>query len=133
MQKKTKIRQTKGVKKIKSRDAYLLTMKTIDDLMRKGEKNLRPSELKTLRTLATSAEDYEDKFDPLPVPASLRDMVRAKLFQLHINQSFAAQLLGVSNAKFSLIMNGKQKPDIYFIKAVHDKLQVDANLLLKAI
>jgi|GEM_PF-3935841 len=26
-----------------------------------------------------------------------------------------------------------QKPDIYFIKAVHDKLEVNANVLLKAI
>ena len=30
-------------------------------------------------------------------------------------------------------MNGKQKPDIYFIKAVHEKLEVDANVLLNAI
>jgi len=30
-------------------------------------------------------------------------------------------------------MNGKQKPDIYFIKAVHDKLEVDANVLLKTV
>ena len=44
-----------------------------------------------------------------------------------------ARLLGVSEAKFSLIMKGKQKPDVYFIKAVHEKLEVDANTLLKAI
>jgi len=56
-----------------------------------------------------------------------------KLLQLRINQQFAAELLGVSNAKFSLIMNGKQKPDIYFIKAIHDKLHLDANMILKAI
>ena len=108
-------------------------MKEIDALMKKGEKNLRPAELKTLRTLAEAAETYEDKVQPLPVPESLPDIVRYKLLQLHINQGFAARLLGVSDAKFSLIMNGKQKPDIYFIKAVHEKLEIDANVLLKAI
>lgn len=50
-----------------------------------------------------------------------------------MTQSYAAKLLGVSDAKFSLIMNGKQKPDIYFIKAVYDKLKIDGNLILKAI
>ncbi len=118
---------------IQSKEAYGLTMKEIDVLMRKGEKNLLPEEIKKLKALAEAAETYEDSFHPLPVPESLPDIVRYKLHQLHINQGYAAQLLGVSHAKFSLIMNGKQKPDIYFIKAVHDKLEIDANLLLKAI
>ena len=134
---KKKIQPSKLVKrklvKIENKKAYELTMKEIDALMKKGEKNLRPAELKTLRTLAEAAETYEDKFQPLPVPESLPDIVRYKLLQLHINQGFAARLLGVSDGKFSLIMNGKQKPDIYFIKAVHDKLEVDANVLLKVI
>lgn len=137
MYKKTKIRQPKVVKrkpaKIESKEAYDLTMKTIDTLMKKGEKNLRPDELKTIQRLATAVEKYEDKFEPLRVPASLPDIVRFKLFQLRINHNLAAQLLGVSDAKFSLIMNGKQKPDIYFIKAIHEKLDVEANLLLKVI
>jgi HTH-type transcriptional regulator / antitoxin HigA len=135
--KKTKVQQpAKGKRKlvkIQSKAAYELTMKEIDVLMKKGEANLSAMEIKKLKALATAAEAYEDTFQPVPVPESLPDIVRYKLLQLHINQGYAAQLLGVSHAKFSLIMNGKQKPDIYFIKAVHDKLEVDANVLLKAI
>ena len=135
--KKTKVQQpVKGKRKlvkIQSKAAYELTMKEIDVLMKKGEANLSAMEIKKLKALATAAETYEDTFQPLPVPESLPDIVRYKLLQLHINQGYAAQLLGVSHAKFSLIMNGKQKPDIYFIKAVHDKLEVDANILLNAI
>ena len=123
-------KRTKG---IQSREAYELTMKTIDELMRKGEKNLTAKELKTLEELTIAAEVYEDTFEPLPTPASLPDMIRMKLYQLRINQQLAAQLLGVSNAKFSLIMNGKQRPDILFVKAAHEKLQLDANLILRAL
>lgn len=50
-----------------------------------------------------------------------------------VNQVYAATLLGIGNAKFSLIMNGKQKPDILFIKALHEKLKLDAQLILNAI
>ena len=135
--KKTKIqhpkRGTRKLVKIQSKAAYELTMKEIDALMKKGEAHLSAVELKTLKSLAEAAEVYEDTFHPLPMPENLPDIVLAKLTQLRINQGYAAQLLGVSHAKFSLIMNGKQKPDIYVIKAVHDKLEVDANVLLNAI
>jgi len=119
--------------KIHSKEVYNATMKEIDFLMKKGEGNLSTAELKRLKALAVAAETYEDTYEPLPVPVNLSDMVKMKLFQLRINQQFAAKLLGVSDTKFSMIMNGKQKPDIYFVKAVHDKLQLDANLLLQAI
>ena len=117
-------------KKIQSKEVYELTMKEIDVLMRKGEDNLSEPELDRLRILSVAAEDYEDAHDPLPLPSSLQDMIRMRMFQLKLNQYFAAKLLGVSEAKFSLIMNGKQKPDIYFIKAIHTKLNLDAHQIL---
>ena len=119
--------------RIGSEEAYELTMTEIDTLMRKGEANLSDAEKKRLDEMVDAAEQYEDTTHPLPLPATLPDIIRMKMMQLRIRQNFAAKLLGVSDAKFSMIMNGNQKPDIYFIKAVHDKLKVDANALLKAI
>lgn len=119
--------------RIGSEEAYQLTMQEIDTLMRKGEENLSDAEKKRLVELADAAKRYEDTTHPLPLPASLPDIIRMKMMQLRIRQNYAAKLLGISDAKFSMIMNGNQKPDIYFIKAVHDKLKVDANVLLEAI
>ena len=118
---------------IKSKEAYDATMKEIDQLMKRGEVNLSSKELIRLRSLAEAAELYEDTHDPLPLPESLPEMIRMRMFQMHLNQSFTAKLLGVSDAKFSMIMGGKQKPDVYFIKALHEKLRVDANLILQAL
>ncbi len=118
---------------IKTAEAYELVMKEIDILMKKGEDNLSSKELVRLRSLATAAEQYEDTTDPLPLPDSLPEMVRLRIHQMKLTQGFAAKLLGVSDAKFSLIMSGKQKPDVYFLKAVHFKLQVDANRIFNAI
>jgi len=128
-------KKRKTIKKsaIQNKEVYELTMKEIDTLMKKGEKNLSEPELVRLSTLAEAAEDYEDRFEPLPIPSSLGDMVRMKMVQLKLKQHYTARLLGVSEAKFSLIVNGKQKPDIYFIKALHDKLKIDANHLLQGI
>lgn len=124
-------RQT--TKTIKSKEAYDLVMQEINILMKKGEDNLSEKQLARLRNLAVAAEQYEDSSDPLPLPESLPEIIRMRIIQLRINQAFAAELLGVSDAKFSLILSGKQKPDIHFLKAVHSKLQVDANSILQAI
>src|SRR5688572_20004152 len=118
---------------IKSKEAYDLTMQEIDTLMKRGEANLSLKDKARLRDLAEAAEIYEDMHDPLPLPSTLPGMIKMKLVVMHISQSYAAKLLGVSDAKFSMIMNGKQKPDVYFIKAVHEKLQIDANLILQTI
>lgn len=123
----------KRKKQIRSKEAYDLTMREIDSLMKRGEKNLSQKELERLRSLAEAAERYEDTHDPLPLPESLPELVRMRMFQMQLNQSFAAKLLGVSDAKFSMIMSGRQKPDVIFIKAIHDKLHVDANLILQAL
>ena len=127
----TRVRSVR--KRIHNKEVYELTMKEIETLMKKGEENLSPKELERLRILAEAAEDYEDTHEPLPVPSSLPDMIRLKMFQLKLNQHYTAKLLGVSEAKLSLIMSGKQKPDIYFLKALHEKLNLDANQILEAV
>jgi HTH-type transcriptional regulator/antitoxin HigA len=123
----------KGKKIIRSKETYDITIKEIDALMKKGEKNLSEKEMERLGALAEAAEAFEDKHDPLPLPDSLPEIIRMRMYQMQLTQSFVAKLLGVSDTKFSLIMNGKQKPDIYFIKAIHEKLKMDANQILKAL
>ena len=127
-------RSEKKIKtKIQNKEVYELTMKEIDALIKKGEDNLSQKELERLRVLAEAAENYEDTHEPLPVPSSLPDMIRMKMFQLRLKQHYTARLLGVSEAKLSLILSGKQKPDIYFVKALHEKLNLDANQILEAV
>lgn len=126
-------KKTTTTLQIKTQEAYDLTMAEIDALMKKGEANLSEKELSRLSKLANAAQLYEFQHEPLPMPSKFEDIVRMKIYKLHMTQSYAAKLLGVSDAKFSLIMNGKQKPDIYFIKAVYHKLKIDGNTILQAI
>lgn len=128
----TKAKTNKKIK-IQSKEVYDITMKEIDALMKKGEAILSHSEQVRLRSLAQVAEEYEDTYEPLPVPSTLPDMIRMKMLQLKLKQHYTAKLPGVSEAKFSLIMNGKQKPDIYFVKALNEKLNLDANQILRAV
>ena len=119
--------------KIKTEEAYDMVMKEIDGLMKKGEKKLNAAELNRLRILAGAAEIFEDDKDPLPLPSTLPELIKMRMFQLKLNQHFISRLLGISEAKLSLIMNGKQKPDVNFLKALHEKLKIDAEQILKAV
>ena len=42
-------------------------------------------------------------------------------------------MLGIDPPKLSQIMNSKRKPDLTFLKAVHQKLGIDGNFILERI
>ncbi len=117
-------------KKIETKAQYEVAMAKINSIMRKGEKNLTEKELKRLEAMAKAAEEFEDFHFPLPEPSSLGEMLELRMFQMKLNQTKAAQVLGVPNSKLSQILNGKRKPDAAFLKAAHKKLKIDAKFLL---
>lgn len=119
--------------KILTEEDYESVMQLIDAMMRVGEDNLNAEQMKELHALSVMAESFEDREHPLPVPAKLPDVIELRLFQMKINRSRAAELLGVSDAKFSLLMNAKQKPDVDFLAAVNTRLKVDGNFLLHSV
>lgn len=57
-------------------------------------------------------------------------IIEMKIHDMRLKKKDLARKLNVSSAKLSLILKGKQKPDIGFLKAVHKELHVDADLLL---
>ena len=120
-------------KRAGDKEQYQRLLKNIDSMMRKGEKKLSPKELAHLKAMAIVAEEYEDSNFPLAAPKNLSEMIELRMFQMKMNQTKAAQMLGVTNSKFSQILRGRRKPDIPFLKAVHKKLKVDAQFLLDKI
>jgi HTH-type transcriptional regulator/antitoxin HigA len=119
--------------KIESKAQYNNVMKNIDAVMRKGEKNLSAKELLKLRAMAEAAEEYEDFYLPLKEPSNLSEMIELRMFQMKLNQTRAAQVLGIANSKLSQILKGRRKPDITFLKAANKKLKIDAKFLLDKI
>ena len=122
-----------AVKKITSETEYKKVMDKIDALMAKGSKNVSKAELADLRKLASSAQKYEqDKF-VIPPPTTLEGIIEMKMFEMKLKQKDLARKLQVSDTKLSLIMNGKQKPDIHFLKALQKHLNISGDFLLKVV
>jgi HTH-type transcriptional regulator/antitoxin HigA len=119
------------MKKIGNESDYNEVMASIEKLMAKGSQGVTKEELDEIHALALSAQSYEQEKYVLDAPTTLTGMIEMKMFEMKLKQKDLAEKLNISNAKLSLIMNGKQKPDIDFLKAVYRKLQIDAEFLLE--
>lgn len=117
--------------KINTEANYQSVMSRIDDLMAKGSKNVSAEELAEIRRLALSAQAYEQEFYVVDAPSTLLGMIEMRMFEMKLRQVDLAKKLRVSPAKLSLILNGKQKADVDFLKAVHSELNVDAKFILE--
>jgi HTH-type transcriptional regulator/antitoxin HigA len=121
------------LKKIANASDYKNVMAKIDSLMAKGSGNVTKSELAEIRRLAVSARDYEQNKFVIEVPTTLAGIIEMKMYEMKLKQKDLARKLKVSDTKLSLVMSGKQKPDVNFLKAVNQQLNVNGDFLLKVI
>ena len=119
---------------IKSKREYHQTMIQVYDLMNKGEHTLSEDQLSKLSVMAEAAEKYENEvlgLGVLKTPKTIPEMVELKMFEQKISQTTLAEKLGFSPSKVSEILSGKRKPDVPFLKGIYEKLQIDADFILK--
>lgn len=119
------------MEKINNDTDYKSLMLRIDMLMAKGSHNVSKNELAEIRKMALSAQEYEGKRYTIEAPATLTGMIEMKMFETGLKQKNLAEKLNISEAKLSLIMNGKQKPDVEFLKAVYSELHIAADFILE--
>jgi HTH-type transcriptional regulator/antitoxin HigA len=120
-------------KKISTESDYKPAMGRINKLMSKGSQNVSKAELAEIRKLALEAQHYEQSKFTIAAPTTLAGIIEMKMYEMRLKQKDLARKLKVSDTKLSLIMNGKQKPDIAFLKAVHRQLHVNGDFLLNSL
>jgi HTH-type transcriptional regulator/antitoxin HigA len=84
-----------------------------------------------LRTLALAAQAYEKSIYIIPAPKTLEGLIELKMYERRLKQKELATLLGIAEPKLSQIMSRKRKPDVAFLKAAHEQLGIDGNVLLE--
>lgn len=127
------------ITKIRTEKQYNQIMKLIEDYLQKatnlgGFHALNQAETEELKKLSLLAEDYEDNvLKIMPLKPSIATLVQQKLKEKNLTQRALATMFAMSTAKISQILSGKRQPDIEFLKATHEKLGVDGNLLLELV
>lgn len=76
---------------------------------------------------------YEDANFIIETPKTLQELIAFKMFEKKLKQKEIAKLLHTTDTKLSEIMHNKRKPNIAFLKSLHEILGIDGNLLLKMV
>ncbi len=125
------------INKIRTETQYNEVMKLIETYLSKATKaggfdQLSETDKLALNKLSLLAEDYEDNIATImPLPITLKALVKSKIEEMNINQAKLAEILGLGTAKLSQILNGKRQPDVSFLKALHSKLGISGDFLLQ--
>ena len=97
------------------KNQYSKTTSELELLLKKGFNNLSPEEIGTLKSLSNKVAVFEKEHSAIPAPETLSEMIELRMYELKLNQKSLAERTGISPAKLSLILNGKQEPDLFFL------------------
>ena len=118
---------------ISNEKSYKLALKKVDDRMKLGSQKITFDQAKEITTLAKSIQTYEKNIYTITPPTTLAGMIELRMYEMKFKQVELAKLLGISNTKLSLILSGKQKADLQFIKSIHKELKINAEFILQSI
>lgn len=115
------------IRPIKTETDHAWAMEQIDALMLEDE--LSEEGVRNLEVLAILVEKYESEHFPvqLPTPA---EAIEFRIDQLGINRSQLATVIKFPKSRVSEVLNGKRKPSLDMMRALHEKLGIPADVLL---
>ena len=116
---------------IKSEAAYRAALKRIEELLPlvNDETPTDDENYLELDMISDMVEEYEDVHYPIGKP-SLIDIIKLRLYEMGINQTKLAEMLGLSTARVSEIMNGKSEPSLKIGRELSQKLNIDPAIVL---
>lgn len=117
--------------KIANMSQYHTALASIETLIEKGVGNLTADEENKLEKLSIEVEEFEKSKYPIPMQVSVQSVLEYYMYTNRINQSGLSKLLEVPDSTVSALLNGKKKLNMELAKKLHNKLNIDANLLLQ--
>ncbi|MDL2251495.1 helix-turn-helix domain-containing protein [Odoribacter sp. OttesenSCG-928-J03] len=117
--------------KIENEIAYTATMARIEELLPLVDDNtpLDDKNLIELDLLSGLVEEYEDIHYQIKTP-SLIEVLKLRMYEMGLNQTSLAQLLGVSKSRISDYLTGKSEPTLKVAREINKKLNIDSDIVL---
>lgn len=117
--------------RIENETAYKATMARIEELLPLVDDDtpLTDKNLIELDLLSGLVEEYEDIHYPMKAP-SLIDVLKLRMYEMKLNQTTLANLIGVSKSRVSEYLTGKSEPTLKVAREISQKLNIDAHIVL---
>ena len=119
------------MKIIANKAEYEAIMARVDELVEIVDDNTPPTdknyiELDFLTDLVVA---YEKEHYPIGKPV-LTDILKARMYEMNLTQKSLAEILGISAPRVSEYLTGKSEPTMQVARKMHQKLNIDANVIL---
>lgn len=116
---------------IKSEAAYRAALQRIEELLPLVTDETSPDDKNYLELdmISDMVEEYEEIYYPIGKP-SLIDVIKLRLYEMGLTQKKLAEMLGLSNARVSEILNGKSEPSLKIGRELSIKLNIDPAIVL---
>ncbi len=98
-----------------------------------GFDKLTKKESTDLAKYTKIVNDYEAVHFTIPLPETLQGLIELKMYENKLKQKELAQKLNITDTKLSEIMHHKRKPNLSFLKSLHEVFHIDGNLLLRMV
>lgn len=115
------------IRPIKTATDHAWAMDQIDALMLKDE--LEEDETSLLEVFAILVEKYEREHFPVSLPTPV-EAIEFRMDQLGVNRSQLAELIDFPKSRVSEVLNGKRNPSLDMMRALHQHLDIPADVLL---
>tara|TARA_E500000318_G_C3542404_1_gene205199 strand:+ start:876 stop:1238 length:363 start_codon:yes stop_codon:yes gene_type:complete len=87
-------------------------------------------EMVELLKISDIIEQYEEIHFPIGLP-TLQEMIELRMFEMGLKRKDLATLLNTSASRISDYLNGKREITLNVAKALHQKLNIDSDIILQ--
>ncbi|MDE5887837.1 MAG: helix-turn-helix domain-containing protein [Muribaculaceae bacterium] len=117
--------------RIETEDQYRWALQRVEELLPlvKDDTPLTDPHSIELDLLSGMVADYSDQHYSIGTP-SLIDVIKLRMYEMGINQTRLAQIIGVSPSRISEYLSGKKVPTLKQGKRISEKLNIDPAIVL---
>ena len=110
---------------------YEAAMSRIEELLRIVDDNTPADDKNSIELVILSnlVADYEDIHYPISKP-SLIEVLKLRMYEMGLNQSSLAKLLGMNQSKISEIISGKSEPTLKQARTISKTLNISPAIVL---
>ncbi len=110
---------------------YERLMERIEELLKVvgNDTPITDKNMVELEIISLLVAEYEEKHYPIELP-TLVEMIRERMYEMNLSQKELAEMLGLSPPRISEYLSGKSDPTLKVARLMHEKLDIDASVLL---
>ncbi|MDR1974072.1 MAG: helix-turn-helix domain-containing protein [Bacteroidales bacterium] len=117
--------------KIETEKQYEATCERMEELLKIVGNETSPDDknFMELDLISNLVADYEEKHYPVKNP-QLVDVMKLRMYEMNLNQTKLASILGVSTSRVSEFLTGKSEPTLKVARSISSKLNINASIVL---